>query len=214
MSRFEKTPTADLLELLRYASRRHTNPFQVTDALLTLLARGVDPPAIGAASATLDATLVAECRDALEGGGSATGRFLLATVPAETEGSRVELAWHAAASALSKLVRLERRPTKEQYATLRRLSSDGVFLEGAQVALSRTRPEDVAVNRYFFPLLVLDGSEASVDALLPHVSAARSGDAAVRSALTPLEAVAGPTMKALLSPLRPARARASKGPGR
>lgn len=212
MSRFEKTLTADLLELLRYASRRHTNPFQVTDALLTLLRRGQAPCELGAALISLDATLVAECRDALEGSPSATGRFLLATVPGDTEGARVELAWRSATAALSKLVRLERKPTREQLATLTKLAADQVFVEGAQVALSTAPPEDVEVNRWFFPLLVLDGSDVSIDALLPHVAAARRGNETVTAALRPLETLAGPGLSTVFEPLRPSGGR--RRPGR
>lgn len=204
MSRFAKTATGDLLDLLRYATRRRTSPFQVSDALREVLARGVTPPEVGAAVLTFDATLAAEVRDTLEGQTSPIARFLQATVPADVDGVRVETAWQAAAHALTKLARLEKRPTKDQREALRRLAVDDVFLEGAQVALATADPDQVEANRWFLPLLVLDGSEVSVDALLPHVDAALKTGGAAREALRPLATLAAktPAMTSLVERLR------------
>lgn len=185
MSRYAKTSTDDLLALLTLAPRRRTNPFAVMEALGEVLDRRVAPPQVGAAVLTFDATLAAEARDAVESKQGATARFLQATVPVDVDGPRVEGAWQAAAHALTKLVRLTRAPTDGQRTALRRLASDDVFLEGAQVALATADPTDVETNRWFFPLLVLDGSDASVDALVPHLDAARAGGV-VAKALKPL----------------------------
>jgi len=171
-ARFEKTKTADLLALLRYASRRRANPFAVTEALVEVLRRQVSPPELGAAVLTFDATLAAEARDALDGVTEPSARFLQATVPADVDGPRVELAWQAAAGALSRLLRLTQKPKKDERLVLERLAVDEVYVEGAQVALSTAAPDEVEATRWFFPLLTLEGSEASVDALLPHVDAA------------------------------------------
>jgi hypothetical protein len=180
VSRYAKTSTDDLLALLTLAPRRRTNPFAVMEALGEVLDRRVAPPQVGAAVLAFDATLAAEARDAVEAKHGATARFLQATVPVDVDGPRVEGAWQAAAHALTKLVRLTRTPTDGQRTTLRRLATDDVFLEGAQVD-----PSDVETNRWFFPLLVLDGSDASVDALVPHLDAARAGGV-VAKALKPL----------------------------
>jgi hypothetical protein len=185
MSRYGKTATEDLLALLRWAPRRRTNPFSVVEALGEVLERRVAPPDVGAAVLTFDATLAAEARDAVEARRGATARFLQAAVPIDVDGPRVEGAWQAAAHALTKLVRLTRAPTAGQLETLRRLAVDDVFLEGAQVALSTADVADVETNRWFFPLLVLDASDASVDALLPHLDAARA-DRTVAAALRPM----------------------------
>ncbi|MDX2011022.1 MAG: hypothetical protein SFW67_12555 [Myxococcaceae bacterium] len=185
MSRYTKTSTADLLSLLTWAPRRRTSPFAVVEALGEVLERKVAPPEVGAAVLTFDATLAAEARDALESRRGATARFLQATVPVDVDGPRVESAWQAAAHALTKLVRLTRAPTAGQLATLRKLAVDDVFLEGAQVALSTAEPADVETNRWFLPLLVLDATDGSVDALLPHLDAALAGGA-VAVALRPL----------------------------
>jgi hypothetical protein len=190
VSRFAKARTDDLLALLRYAVRRRTSPFEVAAALREVLARAVTPPEVGAAIEAFDATLAAEVRDSLEGQRAPIARFLQTTVPADVDGARVEGAWQAAAHALTKLVRLERRPGKAELAQLRRLAVDDVLLEGAQVALATADPARVEENRWFLPLLVLDGGEASVDALLPHVDAALSRGGEALEALRPLLPVA------------------------
>ncbi|MCA3014294.1 MAG: hypothetical protein INH41_18075 [Myxococcaceae bacterium] len=185
MSRYAKATTADLLSLLTWAPRRRTNPFAVMEALGEVLDRRVAPPEVGAAVLAFDATLAAEAREALDPKRGATARFLQATVPADVDGPRVEVAWQGAAHALARLVRLTRAPTLRQLEVLRRLAGDEVVLEGAQVALSTAEPADVETNRWFFPVLVLDGREASVDALMPHLAAASAGGAAA-AALRPL----------------------------
>jgi hypothetical protein len=188
VSRYAKATTADLLSLLTWAPRRRTNPFAVMEALGEVLDRRAAPPEVGAAVLAFDATLAAEAREALDPKRGATARFLQATVPADVDGPRVEVAWQGAAFALTRFVRLTRAPTPRQLAGLRRLAADEVVLEGAQVALSTADPADVETNRWFFPLLVLDGREASVDALLPHLAAASAGGAAAL-ALKPLAKV-------------------------
>jgi len=193
VSRFEKTKTADLLDLLRYAARTKTNPFSVMDALLEVLTRGVTPPELGAAVLSFDATLAAEARDALEKNTSPIARFLQASVPADVDGLRVETAWQSAAHALTKLVKLEKKPKKDELATLKKLAVDDVFLEGAQVALSTTDPAQVEANRWFLPLLMLDGSDVSVDALLPHVDAALSRGGVALEVFAPLIGIAAKT---------------------
>ncbi|MBL8918863.1 MAG: hypothetical protein JNJ54_08400 [Myxococcaceae bacterium] len=193
MSRFAKTRTDDLLALLRYAVRRRTSPFEVAAALREVLERRVAPPEVGAAVEAFDATLAAEVRDSLEGLRVPIARFLQATVPADVDGVRVETAWQAAAHALTKLIRLERRPTKPELAQLRKLAVDDVLLEGAQVALATADPARVEENRWFLPLLLLDGGEASLDALLPHVDAALTGADDALEALRPLLPVAPAT---------------------
>jgi hypothetical protein len=185
VSRYAKATTADLLSLLTWAPRRRTNPFAVMEALGEVLDRRVAPPEVGAAVLAFDATLAAEAREALDPKRGATARFLQATVPADVDGPRVEVAWQGAAHALARLVRLTRAPTLRQLEVLRRLAGDEVVLEGAQVALSTAEPADVETNRWFFPVLVLDGREASVDALMPHLAAASAGGAAA-AALRPL----------------------------
>jgi hypothetical protein len=202
VSRYTKTATDDLLSLLKWAPRRRTSPFAVVDALEEVLERRVAPPEVGAAVLTFDATLAAEARDALGPWRGATARFLQATVPEDVDGPRVEGAWQAAAHALTKLVRLTRAPTAGQLETLRRLAVDDVFLEGAQVALSTAEVADVETNRWFLPLLVLDSREASVDALLPHLDAARA-DRAVAAALRPLAKLEAraPTVREALTQL-------------
>lgn len=193
MSRFAKTRTDDLLALLRYAVRRRTSPFEVAAALREVLERSVSPPEVGAALEAFDATLAAEARDSLEGVSAPIARFLQATVPADIDGARVETAWQASAHALTKLVRLEKRPAKAELAQLKKLAVDEVMLEGAQVALATADPARVEENRWFLPLLLLDGGEASLDAVLPHVNAALSGDGAALEALRPLLTMAAKT---------------------
>jgi hypothetical protein len=189
VSRFAKTSTADVLALLRYAVRTKKNPFVVMDALQEVLSRNVPPPELGEAVLTFDASLAGEARDALEGLRVPMARFLQVCVPADVDGLRVESAWQSAASALTRLVRLERKPKKSEFAALKKLAVDNVFLEGAQVALATAAPGDVEANRWFFPLLLLDGSEVSVDALLPHVDAALSAGGAALAAFRPLRSL-------------------------
>lgn len=203
MSRFEKTKTADLLDLLRYAARKKTNPFSVMEALLEVLSRGVTPPEVGAAVLSFDATLAGEARDALEQNTSPVARFLQAAVPSDADGLRVETAWQSAAHALTKLVKLEKKPRKDELAALKKLAVDDVFLEGAQVALSTSDPAQLDANRWFLPLLMLDGSDVSVDALLPHVDAALSKGGSALEAFVPLVSIAArtPAMQPLLARL-------------
>ncbi|MDP3233034.1 MAG: hypothetical protein Q8N26_09670 [Myxococcales bacterium] len=193
MTRFAKTSTADLLDLLRYAARKKTNPFAVMDGLREVLSRGVTPPELGEAVLTFDATLAGEARDALEGLSAPIARFLQACVPMDVDGLRVESAWQSAAHALTRLVRLEKKPKKAELAALKKLAVDDVFLEGAQVALATANPAEVEANRWFLPLLMIDGSEVSVDALLPHVDAALSAGGTALEAFKPLRALAPQT---------------------
>ncbi|MDP1919920.1 MAG: hypothetical protein Q8L14_26975 [Myxococcales bacterium] len=193
MTRFAKTSTADLLDLLRYAARKKTNPFAVMDGLREVLSRDVTPPELGEAVLTFDATLAGEARDALEGLRVPIARFLQACVPVDVDGLRVESAWQSAAHALTRLVRLEKKPKKAELAALKKLAVDDVFLEGAQVALATANPAEVEANRWFLPLLMIDGSEVSVDALLPHVDAALSAGGPALEAFKPLRALAPQT---------------------
>jgi len=203
VSRYAKTPTADLLDLLRYAVRNKTSPFAVTAALREVLARKVTPPELGEAVLTFDASLAAEARDALDGVDLPIARFLQACVPVDVDGLRVETAWQSAAQALTRLVRLEKRPKKDALAALKRLAVDGVFLEGAQVALATANPADVEANRWFLPVLMIDGSDVSVDALLPHFDAAVSSGGPGLEAFKPLRALAPatPAMQRLVARL-------------
>jgi hypothetical protein len=190
VTRYAKTSTADLLDLLRFAARTKTNPFAVMDALREVIVRDVTPPELGAAVLTFDATLAGEARDALEGLHAPIARFMQACVPMDVDGLRVESAWQSAAQALTRLVRLEKKPKKDELAALKKLAVDDVFLEGAQVALATANPNDVEANRWFLPVLMIDGSEVSVDALLPHVDAALSAGGAALEAFKPLRALA------------------------
>jgi hypothetical protein len=183
--RYHRAKTADVLDVMRYARRRRTNPFAVMDALREALIRQVPPPALGSAVLTFDANLAGEARDAVESSPFPVARFLQATVPSDADASRLEAAWQASAHTLTQLVRVEKRLSKPALAKLRALSVDEVVVEGAQVALAAALPREVEANRWFFPLVILDGSEASVDALLPHVDAAFSGSS-VLEALKPL----------------------------
>lgn len=209
MSRYAKSPDDDLLALLQLAARRRTNPFAVIDAITELLARRVPPPRLGDAVLTFEGTLAGEVRDALDGLEGPTARFLQATVPADADGPRVEHAWQAAAQALTRLVRVDGKPKKHELTQLQRLSRDDVFLEGAQVALATADPSDVEANRWFLPLLVLDGGPASMDALLPHLDAAltKGGEAlTVLQRLLPVAAKT-PAMAAMVARLEAAAAR-------
>lgn len=190
MSRFRHTSTPDLLAMLQWAPRKRTNPFAVTEALVELLGRSITPLELGGAVAGFDANLAAEARDALEQSSSPMARFIQATVPGNVDGARVEGAWRAAAWALMQISKLKLTRGNPTRASLVKLVSDEVVLEGAQVAVATSPPAHVDANRWFFPLLVFDGSSNSVDALLPHFDAALAGNRKVRSALTRLKGLA------------------------
>jgi len=211
-SRFEKNTTQDLLTFLAGAVRRRSSPFAVTEAVLEYLARGEAPPPLGAALVTFHATLAGEVRDALEGHTSPVARFFQASVPAELPDKALEVAWRHAAHALSKLRQFERAPSAKAVEALKALVADEEVLRAAQVALATATPAQLKSTRWFLPLLVLDGSEASLDALLPHLDAALSGDASVAKAFKPLLGIAAPTpgMSALVHRLASA-SRAVRG---
>lgn len=192
-SRFEKNTEQDLLTFLAGAVRRRASPFAVTEAVLEYLSREEAPPPLGAALVTFHATLAGEVRDALEGHTSPVARFFQALVPADLPDKALEVAWRHAAHALSKLRQFDRAPSAKAVEALRALASDEEVLHAAQVALATASPAQVKSTRWFLPLLLIDGSESSLDALLPHVDAAVSGDASVAKVLRPLLGIAAPS---------------------
>lgn len=199
MTRYAKTSNDDVLALLRFAVRRRTNPFAVMEGLVEALTRKLTPPEVGEAVLTFDSNLAAEARDAVERVQTPIARFFEATVPANVDGLRVETAWRGAAHALTKLARFERKPSKQALERLSKLAADDVVLEGAQVALAASSPVDVEANRWFFPLLLIDGGPASVDALLPHLDAALTSNVKAAGAFKPLVTLVrpGPLAEAL-----------------
>lgn len=202
-SRFEKSTADDLLAFLSGAVRRRANPFAVVEAVLELLRRHESPAALGGALVTFHATFAGEVRDALEGHPSPVARFLQALVPLELPDKELEVAWRSAAHTLSKLRQFDRAPPEKAIAQLKALAADEEVLHAVQTALATAVPADVLINRWFVPVLLVDGSEGSLDALLPHVDAALSGNSQVLAMFKPLLRLAAstPALDALVTRL-------------
>lgn len=209
MSRYRANPSSDLVTFLAGAVRRRASPFAVVEAVLELVDRKESPAALGGAVLTFDATLAGEVRDALERRTTPVARYFQAMVPREASDAELESSWRSAAHALSKFAQFTEVPRAAALERLRPLSTDEAVVRATQAALATADPHDVAINRWFVPLLMLEGSEPSIDALLPHLDAALSGARPVLSMFKPLVGLAAktPAMTSFITQLAKAAGR-------
>lgn len=190
MSRYQKNPSSDLVTFLSGALRRRASPFAVVEAVLELIDRNEPPPSVGGAVLTFDATLAGEVRDALDRRSAPIARYFQAMVPLDATDTELEGSWRAAAHALSKFVHFTKSARGAKLETVRSLARDEAVVHATQAALATADPLDVKTNRWFVPVLMVDGSDASIDALLPHFDAALGGARSVVNLFRPLLQVA------------------------